>query len=382
LVTQRQVGVEEEFLLLRADGSGLAALGQNVADLAQHDHDAKQSAAGNEPFDHELKREQVELGTAPHTSLDALRTDLLSLRRELSAAADRRGVQLVAAASSPIEAGSTVTEVDRYRRMMDEFGAVARQQLTCGMHVHVSVESPDEGVAVLDRLRPWLPVLTALSANSPFLAGRDTGYESYRSQLWGQWPTAGPVEPFGDVAGYERARADLIASGAAMDDGMIYFDARLSARYPTVEIRVADVVPWVADGVVIAALARAFVETAAARWKAGEPVEPVRTELLRAASWRAARWGMTGELADAVVGGTTPAWKLVEAAVEWGGTALRAAGDLDRVQRGLDEIARRGTGAALQRRAFEQPDSPVAPPGRMSPVIAAIRAQMLISDAG
>ncbi|MCW2527400.1 MAG: putative glutamate--cysteine ligase 2, partial [Pseudonocardiales bacterium] len=330
--------------------------------------------AGNEPFDHELMREQVELGTAPHTSVAELGTQLLALRQELSSASDRRGVQLVAAASSPIDAGSTVTDVDRYRRMMDEFAVVARQQLTCGMHVHVSVDSPEEGVAVLDRLRPWLPVLTALSANSPFLAGRDTGYESYRSLLWGQWPTAGPVEPFGDVAGYERAREDLIASGAAMDDGMIYFDARLSARYPTVEIRVADVVPWVADAVLIAALARAFVHTAAARWEAGEPVEPVRTDLLRAANWRAARWGMTGDLADAVVGGTTPAWKLVEAAMEWCGAALLEAGDLDRVRSSLDEISRRGTGASLQRRAFDQA-------GEMGPVLDALRAQMLIYHA-
>ena len=110
---------------------------------------------------------------------------------------------------------------------------MARQQLSCGMHVHVGLESRAEGVAVLDRIRPWLSVLMALSANSPFAHGVDTGYASYRTVLWGQWPTATVTEAFGDEAGYDRVIAELIASEAALDDGMIYFEARLSASYPT-----------------------------------------------------------------------------------------------------------------------------------------------------
>ena len=117
----------------------------------------------------------------------------------------------------------------------------------------------------------WLPLLTAISANSPYWQGQDTGYASYRSIAWGQWPTAGPTETFGDVDGYHRAIKGLLDTGAAMDDGMIYFDARLSASYPTLEIRVPDVCTDVGDSALIAALARGLVDTAATDWAHGRP---------------------------------------------------------------------------------------------------------------
>ncbi len=248
--------------------------------------------------------------------------------------------------------------------MTEQFGRVARTQLTCGMHVHVAVDSPAEGVAVLDGIRPWLAVLVALSANSPFLAGEDTGYASYRSILWGQWPTAGIADPFGDVDGYEQARAALVASGAAMDDGMIYFDARLSARYPTVEVRVADVCADASDAVTLAAVVRALVSTAA--------VEPapasVRSELLRAASWRAARFGMEERLVDVESAMAVPAWNVVDRLIEFIGPALRETGDAERVHTGLNEIRRRGTGATLQRAVY-------AESGTMAAVVDAIAAR-------
>ena len=208
------------------------------------------------------------------------------------------------------------------------------------------------GVAVLDRIRPWLAVLVALSANSPFFAGEDTDYGSYRTMLWGQWPTAGIADPFGDVDGYESARAALVSSGAAMDDAMIYFDARLSARYPTVEVRVADVCLDAGDAVTIAAITRGLISTAATAAGDGEPVIGVRSELLRAATWRAARFGVEGELVDVSTARTVPAWNLVDQLVGSIAPALRDTGDTDLVHDGLDELRRRGTGARLQRAAY------------------------------
>ena len=116
---------------------------------------------------------------------------------------------------------------------------------------------------MLDRIGPWLPVLLAMSANSPFWNGVDSGYASYRSQVWQRWPTAGPTGTFGSAAAYRQVIDDLVATGAALDRAMIYFDARLSERYPTLEIRVADVCLRAEDTVLIGALARALVETSA-----------------------------------------------------------------------------------------------------------------------
>ena len=192
-------------------------------------------------FEHEFKREQAELGTRPCEDLGDLDRELRARRLLLAGAARDRGVRLLATGTSPLPGRATPTDDQRYDRMNTAFAVVARQQLSCGMHVHVAVDSRAEGVAVLDRIRPWLSVLIALSANSPFSAGHDTGYASYRTVLWGQWPTATVTEAFGDEAGYERVITQLIASQAALDNGMVYFEARLSASYPTVEIRVADV---------------------------------------------------------------------------------------------------------------------------------------------
>lgn len=351
----RTVGVEEEFLLVRADLAELAPEGDEIVRLAASNE--PQSSAGaesapepvSEPFEHEFKREQAELGTAPCDSLAELDRQLRELRGRLAHAARQRGAVLVASGTSPLPGGSTATEDDRYARMGRDFAVTAAQQLSCGMHVHVAIGSPEEGVAVLDRIRPWLAVLTALSANSPFWQGEDTGYASYRTQLWGQWPTAGAVEAFGDVAGYHRATGDLIASGAALDDGMIYFDARLSASYPTVEIRVADVCGAVADAVLIAGLIRGLVATAAAQWRVGLSAPPVRADLLRAAQWRAARWGMSGELVDVGAATLRPAWDLADLLVDWVATEISASGDLDRVRDGLRALRERGTGADAQR---------------------------------
>lgn len=348
----RTVGVEEEFLLFRADLAGLLPVGDEVVRLAAQAAEAEPPGGAepvSEPFEHEFKREQAELGTAPCESLDDLGRQLRVLRTRLAAAAGQRDAVLVASGTSPLPGSSTATEDDRYARMGRDFAFTAAQQLSCGMHVHVAVDSPQEGVAVLDRIRPWLAVLTALSANSPFWQGQDTGYASYRSQLWGQWPTAGAVEAFGDLAGYDRATGDLIASGAALDDGMIYFDARLSASFPTVEIRVSDVCGPVEDAVLIAGLIRGLVATAAQLSRVGLSAPPVRADLLRAAQWRASRWGMSGELVDVGAATLRPAWELADRLVEWVATELAASGDLDRVRDGLRALRERGTGADGQR---------------------------------
>ena len=125
-----------------------------------------------------------------------------------------------------------------------------------------------EGVAVLDRIRGWLPCLLALSANSPFWQGHDSGYASFRSQVWGRWPSAGPTGLFGSAETYHATTRAMIASRTILDLGMVYFDARLSAQHPTVEVRVADVCLDADDAVLMAGLVRALVDTAARSWRA------------------------------------------------------------------------------------------------------------------
>ncbi len=345
----RTFGVEEELLLVDPGDGRPKPTGERVVRRAG----ARSVLGDDRPLvEHEFKAEQAEIGSKPTASAAELTEDLRFLRRELARAGAAAGVQIAALATSPTKVRPTVTPERRYEQMVDTFGLLARQQLTCGQHVHVSVESRAEGVGVLDRIAPELPLIVALSANSAFWQGQDSGYCSYRTVVWGLWPTAGPTAAFGDEAGYDAAIADLLASGAAMDDGMIYFDARLSSHYPTVEIRVADVCTDVDDAVLIAVLCRALVDSAATAWRAGEPQPQVRPELLKAATWRAARYGLGGELYDPVARRAVPAFDLLEQVIDRVTPALTATGDLGLARAGLDRLRRNGTGSSAQRDAF------------------------------
>ena len=129
--------------------------------------------------------------------------------------------------------------------------------------------SASEGVAVLDRIQPWLATLLALSANSPFWQGVDSAYASFRYQAWGRWPCSGPTGQFGSAAAYQATVQQMIDTQTLLDSGMVYFDARLSEHYPTIEVRIADVCQHADDAVLIAALIRGLVETEARNWQAG-----------------------------------------------------------------------------------------------------------------
>jgi glutamate---cysteine ligase / carboxylate-amine ligase len=326
----RSVGVEEELLLFA--GARPAPVGEELAE----DPDA--------PVEHELKLEQAELASDPAVELAELAEDLRRRRREVMASAADRGVTVAGLATSPTGTRPTPTPDDRYERMLARFGLIADDQLTCGAHVHVSVASREEGVAVIDGVRPWLAVLLALSANSPYWGGTDTGYTSYRCLAWGRWPTAGPTARFGSLADYDRTVATLIDSGAALDTGMIYFDVRLSENYPTVEFRVADVGQEVEDSVLLAALCRAAADTVL-----HDGMPEVEVAVLRAAAWRAARYGTSGELLDVRAGRLRPAADVVDRLLDELTPALRRTGDEQQARELVDRLWRRGTGAELQR---------------------------------
>ncbi len=302
----------------------------------------------------ELQREQVETDTVPHRSMAELGEELVAWRAHAEHAARREGARVAALGTSPLPVEPLPGETERYRLIIDQFGQLGTEQLVCGCHVHVSVESDEEGVAVLDRIRVWLPVLLALSANSPYWQGRDSGYASYRSQVMGRWPTAGPEDVFGSAEAYHRYVADAVATGVAVDEGMVYLDARLSASYPTVEIRVADVCQDPRDAVLHAALCRALVDTAATRWRAGDPAPDVPTRMLRLATWQAGRYGTSGELLDPTTSLPRPAAEVMEALVAFVRPALEANDDLALVTEGIARLRRVGTGADRQRRELER----------------------------
>ena len=350
----RTVGVEEEFLLV--DGrTGVpvplaAAVIARAADASRDPVAARRRTAAGPRVKFELQQEMVEVTTLPRSDLAQLRDDLRELRRDADRAARDVGARLAALATSPLPAVPRLSPFPRYQAISRTLGVTCDEQLTCGCHVHVAVESDEEGVGVLDRMRPWLPVLAAVATNSPYWNGQDTGYASYRTQAWSRWPTTGPTDVFGSARRYHELVDELIATGTPLDEDMVYFDARLSRHYPTVEIRVADVCLEVEDAALVAGLARALVDTAALEWRSGVTPASDPTALLRLASWRASRSGTDGDLLHPRLHRLRPAAEVLDALVEHVRPALERSGDLADVRLGVERLLQRGTGARAQRR--------------------------------
>jgi len=288
-----------------------------------------------------------------NTDLDALRREVGELRRAAATAAATVGCRLLAVGTAPVATGPPppVTDDPRYARMVERFGAVADTPGLCGCHVHVGVPDRELAVQVCNHLRPWLPVLQAMTANSPFADGRDTGYASWRSVLFGHWPSTGPPPYLRDLAEYQVTVDRMVATGVMLDEGMIYWYARPSATYPTVEVRVGDVCPTPADTTLVAGLIRGLVATVLDDVVAGRPAPDVPDGLLAAAHWRAAHDGLEGDGVDAVTGAVSPAWELVEGLYRRVAPALADHGDLATVRDLLDELRERGSGARRQRAA-------------------------------
>jgi len=347
----RLFGVEEEMLLVSADtGEPLA-----VAENAVSGHERRQTEVGQPDgfaVTLEVQQEQIEIVCPPQESLAEQIATIRHGRSLAQSAARDAGALAVALATSPFPVRPHLVSTPRFRKMHERFALMLQEQLTCGFHVHVAVESPDEGIAVLNRIRIWLPVILALTSNSPFWNGIDTGYNSYRYQVWCRWPASGPSEIFDGPDAYDRQVQALLETGVLLDEGMVYFDARLSTRFPTIEVRIADVCLDPTHAAVLAAAIRALVETASREWRSGIEPPVVSVLQLRTWSWQASRSGVCGMLVNPLTGRPSPAGDVVagllshidQVLVEWQESAL--------VERVITSILRNGSGAERQRESY------------------------------
>jgi len=338
------LGVEEEFVLLDPATGAVVLAGPELVRML-----------GGEPgVSQELMRFQVETATGVCTSLDEAGHELLRLRRLAAAAAAQLGCRLVASGIAPYHAPglAAVTPQPRYQELARRYAPVVAQAGTCACHVHIAVPSRDLGVQVLARLRPWLAPLLAITANSPIAAGHDTGWASWRHVLQSRWPTATPPAAWPDAAAYDAAVRRLIGCGAALDERNVYFLARLSPRYPTVEVRVADVCLDAGAAVLLAGLTRALVATALDQARRGAPVATPPDRQVTAALAAAARHGLAGAAADPATGQAAAAAALRARLLDHVYPALADHGDTETVTRLLHRLDQRGTGADRQRALF------------------------------
>ncbi|MBB5856037.1 glutamate--cysteine ligase [Amycolatopsis umgeniensis] len=343
--TNFTLGVEEEFVLLDPmDGS----VALRAPALLEH-------LAPEPDVTGELMRFQIETATGICRSLDEVRSELIRLRQIVAKAAEDDGCLMVAAGIPPGELRpDAIMPEPRYRRMAQAFPDLIDGAGTCACHVHVGLPSRDLAARVLAGLRPWLAPLLALSANSPVENGTDSGWSSRRFPIWDRWPTAKPPDEWPGAAAYDRSIGEALSHGAALDPAGVYFYARLSPRYPTVEIRIADVCLAVDDAVLLTALVRGLVATCAGT----TGVPRARSTRIGAALTAAARRGLDGPGIDVFTGREADQRDLVGELVDFIRPALSAAGDTEDVEKGLDWLFEHGTGAARQRRLLAEADSP------------------------
>jgi carboxylate-amine ligase len=346
------LGVEEEYQIIDPQTRELKSrVGRILPEAQEEIGQAAQS---------ELFQSQIEIGTPICHDLNDVRREVSRLRRVIIDAAETTGHAIAAASTHPIShpEDQLVTPKARYRGIEADYRQIARMNLIWGCHVHVGIADREATIQIMNRARGWLPVLVALSANSPFWMGHDTGYASFRTEIWRLWPMAGSPQPFRNRAEYENLVSCLVQTGAITDETKIYWDLRPADRYETLEFRAADIGLTVDDTVLLSGLAQGIACACYRDWICDATEEtlfdPVRPELMRAAEWRAARYGIDGTLIDVHSGEAISAAKLVERMLKWLRPSLEELQTWDEVSQLTQQVLQRGNGAQRQREVLKR----------------------------
>ena len=342
------IGVEEEYLIVDPVTRAFRADALTLLDKARH--------TLGEQVQPEVQLSQIETATSICSTLSDVRRELLHLRREVLAAASQVGVSIAAAGTHPFTHWKALqtTPKERYQALLRDYQQLTREQGIQGCHIHIGLADREIGVQVLNHVRPWLSVLLALAANSPFWLSEETGYASYRTEIWTRWPTAGPPQAFASLAEYHAVVQALITTKSVDDATKIYWDVRLSERFNTLEFRVTDVCMTVDEAVMIAGLARALVRTCFQHVTQHVSTPVVRQELLRTAHWKAARYGLEDELVDPLTEQAVPARELIERLLSFVRPALEEEGDRTVVSSQIKQVLQHGNGAMRQREVYQR----------------------------
>jgi glutamate---cysteine ligase / carboxylate-amine ligase len=347
------IGVEEEFLVIDRESR---ALTPRAPELIEG------SSSLGEHVCAELNLCQIEVDTPVCTDLAEVGASLRSMRRTLRDAGEELGISAAALATHPFSSWRQVAvdlEEERYAQMTSRFRRLAHEHVICGCHVHVGVEDPVERFTIMQAARAWVPTMLAMSVNSPYWQGEDTGYASYRTVVWSRWPTAGMPPEVTSPEELEQLITDLKAVDGIEDETHLYWWIRPSLRHPTIEFRVCDTFLYVDDAVATAGLIRGLCWTALEEPASLGPVP--HEQVLRSAMWRAARHGLRRDLVDPWTLSLRPAPDVVRSLVDAARPGLEHFGDQAVVEGLITQMLTRDTGASAQRlvRAEEEAGEPV-----------------------
>ncbi|MEH6512357.1 carboxylate-amine ligase [Maribacter arcticus] len=341
------LGIEEEFQVLDSDTYRLRSQMSKIID------DGK--VLLQERIKEEMHQSMVEMGTNICENIHQVRDEVSYLRQQVIKLADDEGLKVAAAGTHPFSKWDQqlITPNPRYDAIIQEMADVARGNLIFGMHVHVGIPSREEGLEILNTVRYFLPHLYALSTNSPFWEGRNTGFKSYRSKVFDKFPRTGIPPFFASVAEYDKFVDILVKTNCLDNSKKIWWDIRLHPFYPTIEFRICDVVMTVDEVTCIAALMQCLVAKLYKMNRKNQNFKNYRRLLLNENKWRAARWGIEAKLIDFGKEEEVPFAKLMSELLEFIDDVVDELGCRSEVNY-VYQILEAGTGADRQLQVFNE----------------------------
>ncbi|MEP4379848.1 MAG: carboxylate-amine ligase [Alphaproteobacteria bacterium] len=290
------LGIEEEYLLVDPETRELAV--DPPDDLLRDCAALIPAETGT--VSPEFLKAQIEVGTSVCSNMGEARTRLSALRQAVITTAEAHGYRVIAASTHPIADWHDTqhTDKERYNELAADLQTVARRLLICGMHVHVGVDDDERRIDVMNQVSYFLPHLLALSTSSPFWQAQDTGLLSYRLSVFDELPRTGLPERFESWGEYVRHVEALTDAGLIEDASKIWWDARPSARFPTVEMRITDVCTTMEDSLTIAALFTCFVSMITRLRRSNQRWRIYSNMLINENRWRAQRYGLSEGMVD------------------------------------------------------------------------------------
>jgi carboxylate-amine ligase len=339
------LGVEEELQLMHAESWELASRYEEVFGEAE---------AADARIRPELMQSTVEVATQPANTVAEAIAETRELRRRLRDEADARGYLVASAGTHPFSRWEhqEVTDRPRYAELIEALQWSAERQLIFGLHIHVGLATAQQAIAVANALRTWLPELLALSANSPFWHGRDTGLASARSKVFDTMPRSGLPPAFASFEEFELLVERGVRTGSFEDYTYIWWDLRPHPRLGTIEIRICDAQTRLESVAALVALTQALVATLAERFEREGVLASQPVTLVAENKWRAARYGLEAELVDLARDEQRPARDAVRALAELAAPAAQRLGCSDELAL-VGSLLERGDGASEQRAAYE-----------------------------
>jgi glutamate---cysteine ligase / carboxylate-amine ligase len=338
------IGIEEELMILDAESMALANAIDAVLDEYGEGGDVKP----------ELLEPVLEIATDPHRNTRAAGRQLRELRTAVAEAAGRRGLRIGSSGTHPFAMWEEqrVSARPRYRELISALRFVARQEIIFGLHVHVGLDDADKAIHVANGMRVHVPILLALSANSPFWRADATGLASSRMPIFRAFPRVG-IPPFYDGwEDYEKRIGFMVESGVIEDYTYLWYDVRPHPNLGTIEVRAMDAQTRVEHTLALAALIQAMVKELAEHFEAGKRLGRYPYEMLDENKWLAARHGMEGELVDLPERRLVPAKELARRLYDRlreHSQDLGSAAELE----GIQDILHHGNGAQRQRVVYE-----------------------------